>query len=629
MEFDAEIESLKSNPAVIRVYGNYLRLQKQGNKWVGLCPFHSEKSGSFTIFEKDMLFKCFGCGATGNCFQFVQKTDNCDFKTAVERVKNLSGQLEWEKTASKVERTFQQVAKPASAYKTFKLSEYEVYEKALAASQPAKDWLLKERGITYETAKKLHLGFRQNMGNFAGEKNQDIAGKGWITFPTIEDGVVTSIKYRSIVRKAFTKQAGMATALFGADQIDIFSPVYVTEGEIDALTLIQAGFCAVSLPSATTGLTPEMKDQIMRAECVILAGDTDDVGTAAMDKLWRDLSERTYLLKWPDGMKDANQTFLEHSKRDLSIFRTTVEDLTKKAKTQPMPDVYNLQEVMTSSSTGGLTDHPNRLRFPWPDVDKMAILLPGSVLAFYATQTGQGKTVATVQTTVFGARKYGEVVLNYQCELTPDEIATMVTAQILHKDRNCLTAEDRKQAAEELEGVRYYIGHNPGLTSPDQILDVIEAGIRRFGATMVVLDTFHNVTVSETNETAIQGMTANRIKNMAMKYKVKWINVGQPRKANQQNKGKRTHITDLRGSGAFADTSDAVFALHRDLVRANNENPADDIYEAKTLIQAQKTRAKGPGKAEAYLTFFGQFASFEQVTTQYDVPEDGTLGMSS
>ena len=98
----------------------------------------------------------------------------------------------------------------------------------------------------------------------------------------------------------------------------------------------------------------------------------------------------------------------------------------------------------------------------------------------------------------------------------------------------------------------------------------------------------------------------------------------QPRKATQQTKGKRTHITDIRGAGAAADTCDAVFAIHRDLARHDDEVPADDVYEPKTLIQAQKTRAKGTGKAETYLMFFGQFASFEQVTDAYGDPENNS-----
>jgi len=231
-------------------------------------------------------------------------------------------------------------------------------------------------------------------------------------------------------------------------------------------------------------------------------------------------------------------------------------------------------------------------------------------------------TAFTVEETLYNATKYGDVVLNWQAELSPDEIATMIAAQVLRKDRNTLTTEDKKQAAAELDGVKYYVGHNPSLTNHDEVLDLIEAAVKRLGATIVVLDTFHNVTASETNGTAIETMAANRIKNMAMKYKLKWVNVFQPRKSGQQSKGKKTHISDIRGAGAAADCADTVLAIHRDLAKHDDDMPADDIYEAKTLIQAQKTRAKGTGKAETYLMFYGCWASFQQIDQHREEPEN-------
>jgi hypothetical protein len=621
-----DIDNLKTNPGVLRLYGSRIKLRRENGKLIGLCPFHSEKSGSFTIFEKDCLFKCFGCGASGNVMQFVQKMDNCDFKAAVVKVRDFLGENNWAQQAQAVDAVFKPAVESSKTYKSFTLAEYSGAERNLAQSEPAKTWLLKERGIALETAQKLHLGFKQNVGRLAGENNADIADKGWVSYPCVEDGKVISIKYRSIVRKAFCKQGGMATALFNTETIDLFEPVYLVEGELDACALEQAGFHAVSLQSASTHPTPEQKDQLMRAGMVILAGDNDGgVGEGIMQKLWRELQERTYLLKWPPGVKDANQFFLETCKWDVSIFQTKIEELTLAAKSQPMADVYSIQEVMQSSQQGNLTEVANRFRFTQPAVDKMAILLPGSVLGIYATNTGMGKTAFTVEETLYNATKYGDVVLNWQAELSPDEIATMIAAQVLRKDRNTLTTEDKKQAAAALDGVKYYVGHNPSLTNHDEVLDLIEAAVKRLGATIVVLDTFHNVTASETNGTAIETMAANRIKNMAMKYKLKWVNVFQPRKSGQQSKGKKTHISDIRGAGAAADCADTVLAIHRDLAKHDDDMPADDIYEAKTLIQAQKTRAKGTGKAETYLMFYGCWASFQQIDQYREEPPTGEI----
>jgi replicative DNA helicase len=321
-------------------------------------------------------------------------------------------------------------------------------------------------------------------------------------------------------------------------------------------------------------------------------------------------------LKWEEH-KDANDVFLKGCAGDVSKFRDLVEKLTHKARSQPMPDIYSLQDVMLSGGSTNIADHPNRLHFPWKEVDEMAVLLPGSVLAVYATQTGMGKSAWATQVALHNARKYGDVVVSYQCELDPQEIAVMAAAQVLRKNRNFLTEQDMKEAASALEGVQFYIGNNPNLSDKDEILALLEAACRRFGATILVIDHFHFLTRSENNGNAIERVTAADIKKMAKRLGLKIINVGQPRKAQQSNRGKRTHITDAYGSGAYTDDADAVFAIHRELSKNDDTSPKRDTYESKTLIDGQKTRSKGKGNAEAWLTFFGEFACFESVTENY------------
>jgi hypothetical protein len=615
-----DLDAIKSDPGCLRVYSQYLRLKKAGDKYSGCCCLHQEKTPSFTIYP-DMRFQCFGCGEAGNIFQLVQKMDNCDFKTAVEKVKKELGG--WSETKEKVEQVFKPVADPKT-YKTIDLARWSKLESALKSSLEGIKFLQEQRGITLKTAQQLKLGFVQNLGNLAGEAGADIADKGWVAFPCIEGDKVVSVKYRSIIRKkpgGFSRQPGMATALFNANSIDPFEPVYVTEGEFDACILEAAGFRAVSVPSAGAKLTPEMKDKLMQASQVILAGDTDPTGSGYMSKLWKELSERTYLLTWPTNCKDANQTFLEYSKRDPQHFRKAVEELTSKAKSTPLPDIYSIQEVMKNGEDTSLANREDRLRFPWSEVDKAAILLPGSLLGVMATNTGQGKTSFVLQYSLFGARKYNETVVNWQCELTPSELAVMVAAQVLRKNRNFLTKEDMKQAADELEGVQYYVGNNSTITNIMDVFDLIEAAVRRTGATHWILDNLHYYTTGIDDEVRVQAAAMKRGKQICVSYGCKGTIVFQPRKATQQGRGKKTHISDVKGSAAAGDTSDAVVAIHREI---NKEDGKTDIYDEKTLVEWLKTRSKGIGKSSCFLHFFGEFCSFEQLESNYEeAPNEG------
>lgn len=570
-----------------------------------------------------MRWTCFsGCGS-GNVFQLVQKIEGCSFPEALDKVKQeMTG--EWEQTKRQVEQVFHPVSEPKS-YKTIPLSSWEKMERALENSPMVVDWLLRERGIEFETAKRLRVGFAPSIGNLAGQDGADISDKGWIAFPSIEGDQVVSIKYRSITRKkpgGFARQSGMATALWNTESIDVFEPVYLTEGEFDAMVLEQAGFRAVSVPSAGVKPSATHKDQLMRASCVILAGDNDGgVGSNYMEGLWRSLSERAFLLKWDDGYKDANEVFLKQCGGNVETFKKKVEELTHKAKSQPMPSVYSVQEVLMGGQGGTLSERPDRLRFSWPTVDKMLVILPGHVFGMGSSNSGMGKTMWTVQTSLHNARKYGRCVLNFQAEMSPAEIADLIACQMLRVDRNFLTDEDRARAAEQLEGVQYFVGSDPNLTELKEVLDLLEAAIKRLSPEIVLLDHFHFFSVGSYNETKAQSEAMARIKRMAEMYQVIFINVGQPRKATQSNKGKRIHITDFKGSGAWGDNANSIIVIHRELNKSDEPGASKGPYEDKCLVQVVKGRSLGTGVSACSLTCFGEFGSFEEIESNYEEPE--------
>lgn len=614
-----ELNSIKKNPSVLRVYASRVKLEKQGKDYFGRCvlPGHKDSTPSFSVSQDAngcWLYYCHGCGRGGDPIKFLQELDNLTFNQAVNSVKETLGS-NWNKEKAHVEQVFKPIEKDDKEYKTFSLAEYRKLELALEASKEGQDWLLTERGITYVTARKLRFGFRQDLGRFAGEKNKDIADKGWISLPCIEGDTVISIKYRSIAKKAFSRQSGMRTELIGLDSIDIFEPIVVVEGEFDRAVMEQSGFKSVSLPNANFILTPEMRDRLLEAEYVILAGDCDGkVGVKAMERLKVDFGKRALLVQWPEGCKDANDA-LRSVKNDSGAFRELFLEMISRARSQPMPGVYSLVDVMTSSDQPSLVDHPDRLRFPWKQVDEMAILLPGSVAFSTSTNSGMGKTIFWMNVSVFCARKFNEVVLNYQCELSPDELSNAVAAHVLAHDRNNLAKEDYKKAASLIKGTRYYVGSDPSLTDFTQVLDLIEAAVKHLGITLVVLDHLHFICGSASDTTKAQGQAMQRIKNMAKVYGLKFIVLGQPRKADQKSKGKRLHISDIKDSGSIGDASDTVYFLHREVItNIDPSNPPMDQYEPETEVSAIKTRSKGKGKPFSKLYYYGPISTFLELS---------------
>ena len=78
------IEEVIRRNDIEQVIGRYVDLRRAGSNLVGLCPFHSEKTPSFTVFRNTDSFYCFGCAAGGNVITFIQKIENLDYVSAVQ-----------------------------------------------------------------------------------------------------------------------------------------------------------------------------------------------------------------------------------------------------------------------------------------------------------------------------------------------------------------------------------------------------------------------------------------------------------------------------------------------------------------------------------------------------------------
>ena len=242
----------------------------------------------------------------------------------------------------------------------------------------------------------------------------------------------------------------------------------------------------------------------------------------------------------------------------------------------------------------------------------MANILPGSVVYVSATETSSGKSQWTLQATLTAARLHDEVVLNYQTEMQDAEIGEIVTSHLLAKERGDVRKEDRMEAAKRLRGVQYYVGANPNLNTMVEVLDLIEAGIRRIGASVVVLDHLHFVCRNERDEIKAQSQAMQRIKRMAQKYLLKFIVVGQPRKPGQKQEGKPIGIYSAKGSESIVSDSDVVFFLHREAVKNMTEETMDPL-SPEVQIRCMKGRSRGKGAAFAKLFFLGKIATFNEI----------------
>lgn len=100
---EAVIESIKNRLTVSDVVSQYVQLNRSGGRFWGLCPFHHEKTPSFTVVDEGGFYKCFGCGKGGSIFDFVMEMEHVTFPEAVEILAKKTGIELQEETASQRE----------------------------------------------------------------------------------------------------------------------------------------------------------------------------------------------------------------------------------------------------------------------------------------------------------------------------------------------------------------------------------------------------------------------------------------------------------------------------------------------------------------------------------------------
>ncbi|MGH7930296.1 MAG: CHC2 zinc finger domain-containing protein, partial [Candidatus Binatia bacterium] len=81
-----KISQIRDRASIVEIISDYVTLKKAGRNYMGLCPFHAEKTPSFTVSEEKGIFHCFGCNTGGGVFQFLMQVDQLSFPEALERV---------------------------------------------------------------------------------------------------------------------------------------------------------------------------------------------------------------------------------------------------------------------------------------------------------------------------------------------------------------------------------------------------------------------------------------------------------------------------------------------------------------------------------------------------------------
>jgi DNA primase len=308
---DTQIEQVRSRADIVEVIGAHVRLRKAGRNFVGLCPFHGEKTASFTVNREKGFFHCFGCGAGGNVFTFLMRMDGATFPEAVRALASRYGITIAEDTRRDPRASAEREAMLEAAEVSGEFFAHVLWEENAGAA--ARDYL-QRRALDRQTARAFKLGFAPAGGTSltaaltrrglapAGTRIGVIKGTGSqaidmfrarLMFP-IHDaagrviafgGRVLDDRLPKYINSPESPLYSKARNLYGLAQaraaIAKADRAIVVEGYIDAIALAQAGF-KETVASLGTALTVDQLRLLGRyTRNVFACFDGDKAGHSA------------------------------------------------------------------------------------------------------------------------------------------------------------------------------------------------------------------------------------------------------------------------------------------------------------------------------------------------------------
>ncbi|HWP85840.1 MAG TPA: DNA primase [Terriglobia bacterium] len=310
-------QQVKASADIVRIIGETVRLKKAGSNWVGLCPFHQEKTPSFSVHAAKQYYYCFGCGAKGDVFRFVMETERVDFLEALKRVAQRAG----------IPIPADRPSLPATPEQRLRARLQQMHEiaaeffrKQLQSSEaaPLRE-LMRQRGVKASTIDEFGLGYAPagpsalatllRKEGFSPEElepsglviRRDAGGfldrfRGRWIFPiTSETGKVVAFGGRALGDEQpkylnspetplYSKSRTLYNLSRSREAIRKANRAILVEGYMDAIAVHQAGVPNV-VASCGTALTSWQARLLAKyANEVIVNYDPDSAGVAATDR---------------------------------------------------------------------------------------------------------------------------------------------------------------------------------------------------------------------------------------------------------------------------------------------------------------------------------------------------------
>jgi DNA primase len=325
-----DVDAIKSRLNIVEVVSEKVRLKKAGVNYFGLCPFHNEKSPSFSVNENLQMFKCFGCGESGDVISFIQKTENIDFLDALRELADKVGYKLPERKFNRKDDNYHESIEKLLRVNLFVSRHYQ--KKLNTGENAGKDYAFNKRGLNDELINEFGIGY---TGEYKDELMSLLLKKGLSKKELIDYGLVAekegsiSDKFRNrLMFSIFDERGrivGFSGRFIGKENQNFKPPKYLNSPETDVFKKSRVLFGLYQAKEAIKKLNfvivSEGQMNIISSHKVGVKNIVASLGTSFTDEHLR------ILLKYTDNIYlafDKDQAGKNALKRTLElIYRQT------------------------------------------------------------------------------------------------------------------------------------------------------------------------------------------------------------------------------------------------------------------------------------------------------------------
>lgn len=513
---------------------------------VKVCPFCGDARYKFYVHKSGGHYQCFHCRQKGS-FKTLQNSLGATIQSFNDNKKYKTPHKRWILNA----------------------------HKRLLKSKAGKKYL-KERGIKPSTYKHFKLGVYATRNKETDERTR------FLVIPQElknKPGFYANWKARSLppADKTFRRFKDARTILFNEPALAEKGPIIITEGEIDAMTLWQAGFKnVVGATAGADSFDPIWFDQLMSRDKIYLAYDNDAVGQkGAYDTAVRLGLDRCYLMEVPKlkEVKDWNDLL----QKNPAKFKARVKKAYESAKAYSMLNVFTLKETFEELDLYDELEDEG-LPTPWESFDRISGRMQPGDFVVLSSPPKLGKTSLALNISTFLSKKHKIPTLFWCLESRPPRLLERVIANVVGVPTERITKNERTLARAKLRNAPLYFGWNPHAVGTEQMFELLNFAVRRLGIKLLVFDHLQFLIRSDDNTVNETSNASRRFKFLAEELGITVILIAHPRKINLK---KPMNYYDLRDSSSVPGDADRIWILYRKLLSIDSDE--EDETEEKVF----------------------------------------------